>query len=240
MNILEEKEKLYGSIKLDGETVFYHHISQDKEKIQIYKDAIKSGKINNFDQDTISKLRRMYYGFYSGLIYIYKDPTTFHNIGNKMHVLAYALSDKNYKIVHGYTDSTRDIPFFMYGVEHLDSNSWIEVEEGNKVWVYDLFSLLKIEKNVYEQLEHPTIKREIPKEAITSHPAYDRDEFRYFHDGFIEILLKEIPILEKNIENHPYKEILAPELVRYKQFINYDERLLKFKIQENEFKKNMM
>ena len=239
MGILEEKEKLKGSIKLNGETLFYHHISEDREKLQIYKDSIKNGRITNFDQDIISKLRRMYYGFYSGLIYIYKDPTTFHNISNKLEIMTHALADKNYKIVHGDTDSTRDIPFFMYGVEHLDFNSWIEVEEGNKVWVYDLFSLLKIEKNIYEQLEHPTIKKEIPKETITSHPAYDPYAFKNFHDGFIEMLLKEIPIMEKNMENHPYKEILAPELVRYKNFINYDQRVLNLQVEEDKFKKKI-
>lgn len=237
MSITEDMKKLYGSIKLDSETVFHHYLKQDKDKLQIYNDAVKNGKITNFDQATITKLRKLYWGFYSGLLYLYYEPTTFNNIARKVELMTYALEDKEYKIVHGSTDSTRDIKFFLYGVEHLDYNSWLEVEEGQKTWVYDLFSLLKIEKSVYEELEHPNISKIIPKEAITNHPAYNPYEFKIFHDGFIEMLLYQIPIMEKNMTHHPFKEILAPELVRYKEYIDYEERIVKLQVENDEYKK---
>ena len=145
--MLEQKE--YGSIKLNKETVLNHYISQNKEKLDLYNQAIADGKITDFDQVILTRLRKLYYGIYSGLIYMYFEPTNFNNIGNKAELMTHVLEDKQYQLVHGNIDSTRNIPFFMYGVEHLDYNSWLEVQEGQKVWVYDLFSMLKIEKSVY-------------------------------------------------------------------------------------------
>ncbi len=234
---VEDMEKLRDSIKLDSETVFHHYLTQDKEKLQIYNDALKNEKIINFDQATIAKLRKLFWAYYSGLLYMYYEPTTFNNIASKVELMTYALEDKDYKIVHGSTDSTRNIKFFLYGVERLDYNSWIEVEEGQKTWVYDFFSLLKIEKSVYEELEHPNIFKVVPKEAITNHPAYNSDEFRFFHDDFIEILLYQIPTMENNMSHHPFKEILASELVRYKRIIDYEERMLKIKVENQKLKK---
>ena len=62
---------LYGSIKLNGETVFYHSISQDKVKLELYNQAVAEGKITDFDQTVLTRLRKLYYGLYSGLIYMY-------------------------------------------------------------------------------------------------------------------------------------------------------------------------
>lgn len=222
-----DNKQLSNSIKLNGETVFFHHLSQDKEKLELYKKAISEGKITNFDQTTLTRLRKLYYAFYSGLIYMYYEPTHFHNIGNKVELLTHVIEDKEYQIVHGNTDSTRNIPFFMYGVEHLDFNSWIEVEEGWKTWVYDLFSMLKMEKDIYYKLENPKINRVVPKSVIMKHPG--RGDYTEFHDGFIEILFAQMPIIEKDMQNHPFKEILSPELTRFKKDINYDDLLLRLK-----------
>lgn len=218
---------LYGSIKLNGETIFFHNLSQNQDKLQLYKKAVSEGKITNFDQTTLTRLRKLYYAFYSGLIYMYYEPTDFNNIGNKVELLTHVLEDKKFQIVHGDTDSTRDIKFFLYGTKHLDFNSWIEVEEGQKTWVYDLFSLLKIEKSVYYQLEHPSINKVIPGEAVLNHPGRDRENYTEFHDGFIEILFSQMPIMEKNMNRHPFKEILIPELMRFKNEINYDDLFLR-------------
>ena len=38
-----------------------------------------------------------------------------------------------------------------------------------------------------------------------------------------------MPTIEKNMENHPFKEILIPELMRFKASIHYDDLLLKAK-----------
>lgn len=232
MDINKEMKKLYGSIKLNGESVFAHNISQDKEKYLIYLKAVKDGKISDFDQTTLTRLRKLYYGFYSAIIYLYYEPTDFNNIANKLELLTHVLEDKKFNIVHGSVDSTRDIKFYMYGVQHLDFNSWIEVEEGTTTWVYDVFSLLKFEKNTYYELEHPTIRKIIPGDAILNHPGRDREDYSTFHDGFIEILFKQMPIMEKSMDTHPFRHILAPELTRFKKDINYDE--LKLRITEEE------
>lgn len=229
MDLNKKMNELYGSVKLNKETAFFHNLSQDRDKLQLYKTAVLEGKISNFDQTTLTRLRKLFYAFYSGLIYMYYEPTDFNNIGNKVELLTHVLEDKKFQIVHGDVDSTRDINFFMYGLKHLDFNSWIEVEEGQKTWVYDLFSLLRIEKNVYYQLEHPSINKVIPGEVVLNHPGRDREDYTIFHDGFIEILFSQMPIMEKSMSKHPFKEILVPELMRFKNDINYEDLLLKTK-----------
>ena len=67
--MLESKE--YGSIKLNKETVFHHYISQNKEKLVLYNQTVIDGKITDFDQVILTRLRKLYYGIYSGLIYIF-------------------------------------------------------------------------------------------------------------------------------------------------------------------------
>lgn len=222
------REKDFGSIKLNGETVFYHNLAQNKDKLNIYKNAILAGKISFFDQVTITRLRKLYYGLLSGLIYIYYEPTDFSNIGNKVELLSFAMTDRKYKIVHGETDSTREILFFKYGVKHLDFNSWLEVEEGHKVWVYDLFSMLKIEKDVYYQLENPKIKNTYPKSIIINHPGYDETAFLCYKNGFDFMLVPIMDDINKNLSTHPFREILSPEVTRFKKKINFDDLVLSY------------
>lgn len=221
-------EKLEGSIKLDGETVFFHHLSQDKEKLKLFRESLMNGKIGNFDQSLISRLRQMYYGYYSAIIYLFGFPTTFDNIGSKVELLAHALEDKDFQIVHGSTDSSRDIPFFMYGVEHLDSDSWIEVREGHKIYVYDPFSLLKFEKDIFYQLEHPNVTGVVSKSTVQGHKMYRESEFRTLTDGFNFVLTKSIPEMERCIPKHPFRDILIPEMCRFKKLVNYEKIVLDY------------
>lgn len=221
-------EKLEGSIKLDGETIFFHHLSQDKEKLKIFKDALTSGKIRNFDQSLMTRLRKMYYGFYSAIIYMFYFSTTFDNIGSKVELLAHALEDKDYQIVHAMTDSSRDIPFFMYGSKHLDSSSWIEVREGHKTYVYDVFSLLRFEKDVFYQLEHPNVYSTVSKHRIQDNVMYDKNEFKMLTDAFNFILTGTIPDMERHMPTHPFKDILVPEINRYKELIDYEKIELEY------------
>lgn len=207
---------------LNGETIFYHNISQNPEKLAIYNKAISEGKISDFDQTTLTRLRKLYYGFYSGLIYMYYEQTNTNNIANKAELLTHVLEDKDYELVHGDTDSTRSIPFSTYGKEPLNFNSWFEVKEGQKVWVYDLFSMLRIEKSVYYKLENPNVEKIFSKDSIMSHPGRERDDYSEYHDGMNFMLVEILPKMEKNLPNHPFKEILAPEITRFKKDIDYD------------------
>lgn len=224
------------SNKLNGETLFFHNLSLYNDKLEIYIKALSERKITNFDQTALTRLRKLYYGLYSGLIYMYYEPTNFNNIGNKAELLTHTMEDKEYQIVHGDTDSTRNIPFFMYGVEHLDFNSWLEVKEGQKVWVYDLFSMLKIEKETYYRLEHPEIKQIISKSTIMNHPGRERDDFKTYHNGFDYMLIGIIPEMEKNMPNHPFADILIPEITRFKKEIDFEKLVLDF---STETKRNL-
>ena len=218
--------ELYGTIKLDGETVFFHNLSQDKDKLDIYNKAVAEEKITDFDQTTLTRLRKLYYGFISGLIYIYYEPTTFDNLANKAELLTHVFEDKSYRLVHGDTDSTRDIPFYMYGINHLDYNSWLEVKEGQKTWVYDLFSMLKIEKSVYYKLENPDITGVMSKDEIMTHPAREKNDYKTYHDGMNFMLIEMFPRMEKSLKTHPFRKILAPEITRFKKFVDFDNIIL--------------
>ena len=229
-----DKENLK-TIELDGETIFEHNIKQNKEKFEIFNKAQKEGKIQQFDQAIIRKLRNLYFGFLSGLIYIYYYPTSFSNLGNKAELFTHVIKDKEYKLVHGQTDSVRDIPFFMYGVEHLDNNIWFEVQEGHKTWIYDMFSLLKIEKSIYYKLENPKISKVIDKKYIVNHPAREEDEYNTYHNGMDFMLLKMIPEMEKKMNTHPFKNILSSEIDRFK--IKSDFKSIKLNCETENYKK---
>lgn len=209
-------------IKLDRETIFHHHLAQDKEKLALYDEAVQKGLISNFDQVIITRLRKLYYGLYSGLIYMYYAPTDFDNIGDKAELLTHAIEDKDYTLVHGLTDSTKDIPFYLYDANHLDCNVWFEIREGQKVWVYDLFSMLKIEKSVYYALEHPQITKSIPKDILMDNQGRFREDYSIYNDGFNFMLLKLLPEMEKNLEKHPFKELLESEITRFKKDVDYE------------------
>ena len=224
---MKDKNKLHNTIKLDGETIFIHNIKQDKEKLEIFNKALQERKIELFDQTIISRLRKLYYGFLTGLIYVYYEPTNNDNIGNKAELFTHAISDKEYKLVHGKTDST-NIPFFMYGVENLDSNIWFEVKEGHKTWVYDIFSLLKIEKSIYYKLENPKVSKAIDKKYIVNHPGREEDEYNTYHNGMDFMLLKMIPEMEKKMSAHPFKDILSSEISRFKNQVDFETIKLEY------------
>lgn len=217
-------------INLNGYSVFMYHLLNNTDKSSFFFDAQKKGLITDFDPVTMTRLRKMYYAFFSAIIYLYYEPTDFNNIANKLELLSHAFEDKKFRIVHGDTNSTKNISFYLYGVNHLDYNSWLEVDDGNKVWVYDLFSLLRFEKNTYYEIEQPTIRKIIDSDYINSHPGRIDTSYQNFSDGFIEILFNYMEEMEHNLDTHPFKGILIPEITRFKKDINYDELYLKSKL----------
>ena len=229
-------EELYGSIKLENETVFYHHLSQDKEKLQLFQKGLKEKNISIFDSTIISRLRKLYFAQYTGLLYIYYLSTNFHNLSSKVDLLIHTMEDKDYQIVIAETNSTRDIQFYLYGVEHLDYDIFIEVKEGTKTWVYDLFSLLRIEKKLFYKLENPQINKIVSK-SITNHPGYSENDYNLFAP-FDYMLVATIQDIEKNIDTHPFKYLLKSELTRFKQAENYENIKLNWTKVEYEIKKS--
>jgi len=202
------------------ETIFYKHISKDPEKKLLFDKAQEKGLILEFDQTTITNLRKLYFSCLSGLLYVYGNDTTFSTLGNKLLLLSHALEKEDFELVHGETNSTREIMFFEYNQEHLDYNSWIEVKKSNKTWVYDPFSLLMFNKDVYYELENPKVGRRISKQSVITHPSREEDDFFQLSDTWL--LPECLPNLEKKAETSPYKELLKTEITRLKRVTNYD------------------
>lgn len=217
-----------------SETIFFQHLSKQKEKFELFKKGIEEGLITPFDPTVLTKLRKTYYSFYSGLLYLYVEPTNFETIGNKVEVLTHAFEKDDYRIVHADIDSTREIHFNEYNSKHLDFSSFIEIKRGHKTYVYDPFSLLCFEKNLFYQLEHPKIRRIISKETVQRNAAYQEDDFKTARDTWM--LVGFIPRMEKLIEKSPYKDFLEKELTRYKEEVSYEDVVLDWKVEENMIK----
>ena len=96
-------------------TNYFKNLS--KEQLKIYKEGLLSGSIKPFDQITLSKLKRIYYGYYTGLIYMYLDETTEDNLFNKIDLLLKVLEDKDITLVHASITSVK-------------SSSWVEVNDA--------------------------------------------------------------------------------------------------------------
>lgn len=208
-------KKLYGVSKVKGETTFISYIKKKDDLYQKLMYGFKNNLVKSFDQEIISELRKCYYGVFSELIYIFSTDTTFSNIDNKAELLTWIFKDKNIKLVKGSTSSTRNILFYEYGQGHLDYNLWIEVEEGNKTWVYDLFSLLKMEKDFYYELEEPKIEKIYLKDVFDLNK-----DFSSFSNQYDNILYEMIDKLKESLEDSPYKELLIPEIIRYEDNIS--------------------
>lgn len=162
-------------------------------------------------------------------------PTSFSTIGNKIQLLTHAFADVNYRIVHGEVESTRKIMFAKYGVDHLDFNSWIEVKQGDKVWVYDTFSMLKMERSTYYKLEDPLIKKIIKKSTVEAHSARYEDNFSTIRNEWM--LVGFIPIIEQSLVNNPYCDMLKVELAKFKQEVGYDEVISEWQKEEKIFQR---
>ncbi len=208
------------------DTLFYLNLKKNPQKIEIFQNAFEQGLIQFFDPDVLTKLRKMYYGCYSGLLYLYTMPTDSSSIGSKLEILSHVFSDLNYVIVHGHTDSTREICFSDYNSSPLDYNSWIEVASGLKIWVYDVFSMLKFERDTYYQLENPFITKKVPFAVIRSFPEYYDTDFSHLRDPFILIsLMRDI---ECNVKLSPYRSFLEAELEKFKIVNHYQDILLQW------------
>lgn len=205
----------FGMEKVNGETSFITSVKKNKTRNKLLSDGIAYGKVKSFDQDIITDLRKCYFDTFSGLMYMYLSETSFCNISSKAKLFAWILRDKNFKLVKGNIYSTKNTLFYIYGVKHLDYNLWFEVVEGNKEWVYDLYSLLKIEKNLYYELEEPVIEEIYLKDEIDL--EHDHSNYNNKYDSLIYEMLDSI---ENELENHPYRELLEPEIVKYRSDIS--------------------
>lgn len=216
------------------ENTFIKNLKNYPEKYSLFIEAYKKGLVQEFDNSLLTRLRKIYYGgFFQGILYFYYLPTDFENIGNKVELLAYLFKDEDFEIVHGDTFSTRKILFHQFNQQHLDFNSWIEVKKGNVVWVYDTFSLLKFEKDLFYELEEPNVKKTVTKSYLNSIPKTEDDNFE--KAGSLWMLVRALPIIEANLENNPYKEVIEREIIKLKNTINYDDLVKKAIEEEKHF-----
>lgn len=209
------------------ETIFYNHLKKYPDRLELYNEARKNRKISEFDLELLSKLKKTVYGGIPGNIYLYAFPTNFETIGNKLEILAWAYRDKKYKLVHGNTNSTKEIMFHEYDSKHLDYNSWMEVKIGLKEYVIDTFSMLMFEKDIYYQLENPQVLKVVTSEDINNHPARCDDDFSEAFASYDSLLML-MDTLEYLTNNSPYKDYLIKELDKLKSKIDYDKMIQEY------------
>lgn len=208
--------------------LFYENIKKDPEKRKVFEDAREIGLIQPFDPEVLTRLRRTYYGGLSGLLYLYAFSTTSETIGTKIEILSYVFEEQEYTILHGDTDSTKMMSNCRMS-EKLDYNSWIEVQKKRKIWVYDTFSMRKIEKGIYYRLERPKVHREIPRRVIQSISTRDENNLSLSELDDSLLFLPIVSQIENSLEKNPYYKFLKPELERYKEIVKYKEKVLEWK-----------
>lgn len=226
-----------------SETVFIQELKKDRKRYIEFLNAKKLYLVTEFDEEIKSRLRKIYWGgFFQALIYMYYLPTDFENIINKVELLSQAFKDEEYNVVHASTNSVRTTPFFQYKVQHLDYNSYIEIKRGNNTWVYDLYSMLKFDKGVYETLEEPRSHTndsgDLSLLEIISHKKIEELNRLVGEEDYSfrceEIYVKTMEkILELLPLNHPYREQILKEIELDKKVNNFDELKRRVEFEEN-------
>lgn len=225
-----------------AETVFMQELKKDKKRYQEFLRASKLYLVTEFDEEIKSRLRTIYWGgFFQALLYMYYMPTDFETIGNKVELLAKAFEGEEYNIIHASTRSVRTTHYYEHNQQHLDFNSYIEIKRGNNTWVYDLYSMLKFDKEVYESIEEPRSHindlEDISLLDISTSYKVEQVKKLVGEDDYslhcIEIYVK---LMEKIVEfvneNHPFREQILKEIELQKQLNNFDE--LKRRVQAEE------
>lgn len=214
-------------------TIFIQELKKDKSRYREFLTAKKFYLVTEFDEEIISRLRKIYWGgFFQALIYLYYMPTDFETIGNKVELLSKSFGDEQYNIVHAKTNSIRTTNFFEYNIQHLDYNSYIEIKKGNNTWIYDLYSMLKFDKRIYDSLEEP--KSHIDDvsdisllDISTSYKIKEISKLVGDNDyslNCVEIYVKTIEkILELLDKNHPYRAEIIKEIDLQKKVTNFEE-----------------
>ncbi len=213
--------------------IFIQELKKDKARYEKFLLAKREYLITEFDEEIKSRLRKIYWGgFFQALIYIYYMPTDFETIGNKVELLAKVLEGEEFNIVHASTISSRQTPFYEYNHNHLDYNSYIEIKKGHNTWVYDLYSLLKFDKQVYEELEEPTSHKNDPNnisllEVISSQKLEQVKKIVGEEDYSLHLKEIYVKTMEKISEllnqTHPYYGILLKEIELQKKQNNFEE-----------------
>ena len=77
------------------------------------------------------------------------------------------------------------------------------------------------EKEVYYKMEKPTKIKTRTKNEIFEYlnSKVHEDDFKISGEIMLTFFL---PIIEKNLEHHPYKDILSTEISRFKEEVGYD------------------
>lgn len=180
----------------------------------IFKEGVEDDAIQTFDPSLLSKLRRLYYSSISAILYILGEPNIPSTFSNKIQLLVAGLSDQDYTIVHGRTRTSMN--------SEMQDVSWVEVVKNNKVWVYDVISMLKFEKEYFKFLESPIETKRVPKDVIEAHPAHLDNNFKFEYIPMIIVWF--LSRYEDNHEN-PYYRPLRAEIKKYKKDINYDKAI---------------
>jgi hypothetical protein len=201
------------------DSLFYKNLCNNSLKLKLFKEGLRNGLIQEFDQGMITKLRKLFYGNISCSLYLYGFPTTNDTIGNKAFIITQVFNNYNYYVVCGDVCSTREIDFTNYNQGALNYNTWIEVNISNKIWVYDIISMLKIEKDLYYKLEEPVIDKKTSKDVIINSLG-NEDNFYNTNDYFVSLVI--VPVIEEYLKYNPYRAIAKQELITYKRFIDYE------------------
>lgn len=213
-----------------GNPIYIEALKEDKKRYEKFLHYQDLGLITEFDGETLTRLRSIYWGqFYQAVLYMYFEETNFETIGNKVELLCQALDDQKYRIGHALTKTASSIPYALYNHKHLDYNSFVEKISGQNSWVYDVFALLKFDRKVFDELEEPRSRMEemTNDEILTCIDFVGKSDLQQIrsvlecHDSYDfnlpYMFVHIIEGIERNLDGHPYKELLEREISMLKE-----------------------
>ena len=200
-----------------------------KKKDLVFIYGLATGKIKPYDNETLERLRKVYYGGVSASVIILCDKLCEHRCYDRGLLITFGFGDDDFQLVDadidGITLNPKYIDQYNHGKEdeHYGNHCFAERKtRDGKTWVYDTTLGLVFEKSLYYFLENPKITKINSKQETLDFIEYkeianaDISKDKYA----VHLILPNIEKIANN-SNDFYKDDLLREIELYKQDIDY-------------------
>lgn len=212
---------------------------QAKRK-KILLDGLESGDIKPYDEQLISKLRRIYDGGLPASVILLSDYLTNGKCFDRAFLLSRAFfldeDTKDFKLVYAYVDSLKLNPKYIEDNEDYAIHCVLErtLKDDTKL-IYDTSVGFIFNKNTWEELENPSIVGYKSSQAVID--AFIKMKHEHPEDFVINPMAAAIilPIVESHYgepaEHYAWTDDmgLKDEVELFKKVINYNEYIEKNK-----------
>ena len=201
-----------------------------KKHHAVIKYGLMTGKVRPYDQETIERLRKVYYGGIAASVVVLCNDMCQGHCYDRGLLITLGFGDDDFQLVDadidGITLNPDYVDEYRHGEddEHYGNHCFAERKMSDgKTWVYDTTRGLMFEKNLYYFLERPKITKINSKQATLDFIDYqDIANADISKDKYAShLILPNIELIAKNTK-HFYKDALLKEIEQYKQDIDYE------------------